>query len=221
MKDILLVVGNGKLATFFLHSHDIKTLSFDQKEHVDVNSTVLLHCGSGRQLDEALDFCKSYQMPMIQASTSVNIQDIEVDFPLVDAPNLSIPILRFLQELKHLSKSFASSNKTIKESHQSTKTSPPKTAIMMADILQVHEDQIISVREPIVQEEEFNIPKEYLNSHAIHEIEFFEEDVSITFKTQVFGKRTYILGAKKLLGTIDNLPARYIHISELIENGLI
>jgi len=117
-----------------------------------------------------------------------------------------------------MTKTFSNSQKKITESHQAKKNTPPKTAQLMADILHMNESEIVSIREPILQEETFNIPKEYLNSHAVHEIEFFEEDVCITFKTQVFGKRTYILGAKKLLSLMEKLPKRYIHIQELIEN---
>jgi hypothetical protein len=220
MASFLIVVGKGAFAQSFLDSSDIKTISFEKVDSNDLKQGALLHCGSGRQFEEALDFCKKHRMPMIQAS---NIQQarVDVDISFIEAPNLSIPILKFIHQLKKMAPHFTHAQKSLKESHQSTKKSLPETAFILADILHIKKDQIISVRDPIVQKEAFHVPDAFLNSHAIHEVELIEDDVALVLKTQVFGKRTYILGAKKLMSIIDTLPHRYIHISELIEEGLL
>src|SRR3989304_9326156 len=151
MRDTVYVVGHGKLASRIerdlsktgerLHSPFTLVVNWDSTPRTeDPSRTVLVHCGSGRQLPEALACCHANRVPLIQCATGVTYPTAfasELPFALVEAPNLSISMIKFLYLLEEMGPSFREYEISITESHQSTKTSPPGTALEIARLLGV------------------------------------------------------------------------------------
>ncbi len=236
MRDRVYVVGHGKLASR-IQSDLSKTAQQLQsplafvgnwdnlltKEN-DTSRMVLAHCGSGRQLYDVLEYCNTNRIPLIQCSTGISYPDgftSETAFPLIEAPNLSIPIIKFLYLLEEMEPLFREYDISITESHQKAKTSLPGTAMEMARLLGVEESHVKSIRDEDIQKNSLGIPQEHLSQHALHIIEILADECIITLRTEVHGLETYLTGFVRIIQGIDRVPPGRHKLTDLIRQRVI
>ena len=236
MRDIVYIAGHGKLASAILeHLPEIaqivptpikSVLNWDTSSHKenDVSRRVVVHCGSGQQLDDVLEYCQSNRVPFIQCSTGVTIPDNftgGMSFTIIDAPNLSIPIVRFLCVLEETGQLFSEYQISITESHQKAKTSIAGTAAEIAASLGVDRSEIKSIREAAIQKNLLNIPEEFISQHALHIIDIVGDKCAITLRTEVHGLETYVVGLARLINIIDRLPPGRHALKDLVLQHIV
>lgn len=197
----MIVAGQGALAqqlqsTFSQNGLGDLSFDFTHESLIDWKGTrcVLVHAGSGRQLEKCLDECGKLGFPIIQASTGQELPD-DVPVPVIDAPNLALPIVNMLvYGFPILGEILGNISVSIVESHQSSKKSVPGTARSIAEVLGVSADQIESVRCPSVQRV-LGVPEEHLDGHGYHWVNFSGLGVDVSVTTSVNGREAYGLGA--------------------------
>lgn len=231
MSEYIIIVGNGQLAKCFFEKIEhvsreeyntcLIPISFNnQEQNTSFHKSILLHIGSGRQLQEAITFCQKHHVLLIQGSSGLKPQlPKTLNFPYIEAPNLSLPIIKFMTMLRQSGHLFK--NSTITESHQKSKNTVPQTAINLANFLYVDEKNIKSIRDPEEQKHKYKIPDEFLEGHAYHEIHIKEKGVSVKFSTCVLGRDTYLHGVLEINKIKQKLKNKEYHISDLVDQGLI
>jgi 4-hydroxy-tetrahydrodipicolinate reductase len=199
----IFIVGVGKLANAILSSNfdslvgDIfpwPTSMVALKER-----SIVIHAGSGRQLDDCIRYCESTKSILIELSTGLKTEKFVPDFPLVICPNTSIMMLKTLNMLRQFGHNFHDYEITITESHQSSKTTEPGTAYNFAESLGLSQNKIISLRNAQVQREVIGIPEQYLDKHAYHKIVIKNHTDELSIETKVFGHDSYSNGVKEIL----------------------
>lgn len=199
----ILVVGRGKLAEELLQGLQGSAISrvvrWDGRGGLEGGARMVVHAGSGRELDEVVAFCSSSGSTLLNLSTGDAQLPSAPDFPLVLCPNVNMPMLRFMAMVKQAARHFRGQDIRITESHQSTKRTRPGTAIHLATSLGVPENEIRSERDPQTQREALGIPPEHLDRHAYHEIVISDPEVQIRLETLVLGKSAYASGLAKVI----------------------
>lgn len=236
MRDKVCVAGHGRLAqavqngllttAYKLETYPASVENYDNLEtdKTDSSRMVVIHCGSGRQLPDIIKLCNLNGVPMIQCSTGAVLPDGFLDnirFTLVNAPNLSIPIIKILYLLEQAGELFREYDISVTESHQSTKTSPPGTAYEISRLLGVNRQEVKSVRDENTQRHVLGIPEEYLSQHALHLIEIKDEGCEITLKTEIHGLDTYLRGLVRIISNIDRLEPGVYGLRDLVRDGVI
>ncbi|NJO70369.1 MAG: hypothetical protein HC830_14775 [Bacteroidetes bacterium] len=121
----IFVAGSGKLANAILISG--LTIPFCEilkwePQHQSIHErAILVHAGSGRQLNECMAFCSGSKSVFIELATGLNTEKMEVDFPLIICPNTSLLVLKTLHMVQKSSMHFKNYEISITESHQATK----------------------------------------------------------------------------------------------------
>jgi dihydrodipicolinate reductase len=195
-----------------------------ETEHRLLNETVvILHAGSGRQLNECIAFCARTKSVLIELSTGLETETIEADFPLIICPNTSILLLKTLKMLNTYGGTFHKYEITILESHQATKQTEPGTAYAFAKSLKFPVNKVISVREPEIQRNQIGISEEFLAKHAYHKIVIKDGQDELTIETKVLGHNSYTNGIKKLIEAVQklNLENRRYTVLEILDSGLL
>ena len=223
----IFVVGSGKLANALLNSG----LSFPSCEMAQWETgcshlqgkAIVVHAGSGRQLEECIDFCSRTKSVFIELATGLGTEKATPDFPLIICPNTSILVLKALQMVKANGKHFEGYDISITQSHQTTKTTEPGTAFAFADSLKFPHQRIESVRDPLIQQSKIGIPAEYLGKHAYHRILIKDGDDEVTIVTKVLGHKSYANGVKKIIEMVlqHKLENKKYTILELIGVGVL
>ncbi|MBN8555398.1 MAG: hypothetical protein J0L93_08140 [Deltaproteobacteria bacterium] len=240
----LVIVGSGNLAKVFAEKVEdfaqkeyqlkLHPISFDGSLPVKNSSSIktlkdlplkhslFLHLGSGRQLDEALKFCDVNKIPFIQASSgqTVNLSS-PIYFPYIEAPNLSLPIIKLLWLLNKKPGLFKNSTISIEESHQSSKTTVPATAQKFADLLKSSKENIKSIRDPKIQSQDWKIPEKFLDGHAMHRISIQGQGAEIFLETKIFGRETYLFGVLEILSIKSKLEPKKYSIEDLLGSHLL
>ncbi len=212
------VIGNGAFASSLIQFGN-EILAEQSKPgcvapYPTTQPTCVVHAGSGRQLDEALTLCRKHGIPLTHASTGITGDHDIAGIGYVEAPNLSLPIVKFMHLLELAGPLFASAKVSISESHQTTKTTVPGTAVFYANALGVSPSQIRSIRDP-KEQLALGIPQETLDAHAVHWIHCEEFGAAISFTSEVFGRKTYAHGMLEVGRWAQGLaPGRY-HVKEL------
>lgn len=221
------VVGAGKLATEIISSLKSPNIQSvvpwsDSTLHKD-EDIIVVHAGSGRELESVYTFCTEHQKPLIELATNISSNKSHSAFPLVVCPNTNILLLKFMAMISKFGTNFIEYDKTIIESHQSTKTSAPGTAYAIAKSLGVENEKVESVRDPFVQEKALGIPGPFLSRHAYHKITISDSTVSVTLETKVFGSTPYSAGLAKIIDAMitRKLEKRVYDVLEFIEQGWI
>lgn len=220
------IIGSGKLANELL-----KALNFEKNYRVlpwaDRNPqdtvAIVVHAGSGRELNEAISYCRQTNSSLIELSTDVDHQQ-DYLIPVVLCPNTNILMLKFMNMLEKSGQNFSQYQINITESHQSNKTSLPGTAVALANSLNIPSNRIESVRDIQKQQSEFGIPEQNLARHAYHRIEISDNDAcSITLETRVLGDSPYVGGVKDIIMAVGerSLEKRVYHVMEFIDNHWI
>lgn len=181
----------------------------------------VVHAGSGRELPEIADFCRERRAVLVELSTGTDAAALARDFPVVLCPNANILMLKFMAMLARSGHWFNRGRVTITESHQSSKTSVPGTAVAMAEALGVDPRAIVSVRDPAVQTDRFGLARQDLERHALHRIDIEEGACSITLETRVQGDAPYQDGVRRIIGAALSHPLenRSYDVLEFIDNG--
>ena len=223
----VLIVGSGKLASELLENLKSQSISavfpWVQRNLLQEGRKVVVHAGSGRELADVIIFCSQSNSILMELSTSGNLDVSKISFPTILCPNINILMLKFMAMLESYGHQFQEYEKTILESHQATKTSKPGTAINIANSFGVKTDQIISVRDPKIQENELGIPSAFLSRHAYHKISIADANVSITLETKVLGPAPYSSGLARIIEGISGraLEPKVYEVLEFIHNGWV
>lgn len=222
----VFIIGSGKLANALstglsvslceIHPWETACQKLNEK-------AILVHAGSGRQLDECWNYCTKTSSIFIELSTGLETEKKTPDFPLIICPNTSILVLKTLNMIKVHGSYFENYEISITESHQSTKTTEPGTAYTFANSLQYPHNKITSVRDPDIQLNNIGIPQEYLSKHAYHKIVIKDGDDEVTIETKVLGHNTYVNGVKRIIEAVlkQNLENRKYTILELIDRKML
>jgi len=223
----ILLVGSGKLAKAILQSNlsipSCEMIAWESSFQNSNEKAIIVHAGSGRQLQECFAFCERTGSVFIELSTGLETEKMHPQFPLIICPNTSILLLKTLAMIKAQGSSFEHYDISITESHQSTKTTEPGTAYAFAQSLQVPLDKIVSIRDPKVQEQEIGIPKEYLTKHAYHKIVISDGNDQVSIETKVLGHDSYAKGVKAIVEAVvqNRFENRKYSIFDLIDNKFL
>ncbi|WP_207531938.1 dihydrodipicolinate reductase C-terminal domain-containing protein [Desertivirga arenae] len=224
----VVVVGAGKLANAILSSNpdlrNCEVISWDMiNSEILSQEVIVVHAGSGRQLDDAVDFCAKTKSVLIELSTGLKTENMTPNFPLIICPNTSILLLKTISLLSDSRKYFEKEKIRIVESHQKTKTSAPGTAYKIAESLNIPFPEIESVREPERQLAEIGIPAAFLDRHAYHKIIIGEGSEQISIETKVLGHQSYVTGLWKIVEAVKDhvFENKRYSVLDLIGQNLI
>lgn len=223
----IYIVGSGKLANAVLSSNlefpEHEIIKWDANQKFSENRSIVVHAGSGRQLEECLIFCSKTNSIFIELSTGLKTESYSPDFPLVICPNTSILLLKTLLMVKSFGSNFKNYDISITESHQATKSTEPGTAFSFADSLHLDHKEIKSIRDPETQVNEIGISEAYLNKHAYHKIVITDKNDQVSIETKVLGHDSYVNGISSILATCmaHYLENKRYTILELIENNML
>lgn len=205
-KSAILIVGRGKLATELLNGLDSESISrvapWDDRDALTGDRCMVVHAGSGRELDDVIAFCSATGSILLDLSTGGSQFPATPTFPVIICPNVNMQMLSFMAMVKQAAGYFEGQDIRITESHQASKSTKPGTAIHLAQSLSVSENEIRSERDPKAQSEVLGIPTEFLDRHAYHEIVISAPEVEIRLETRVLGKSAYASGLAKVIDMI-------------------
>ena len=223
----IFVVGSGKLAKAILASdislQSCEIVKWEARYEALNEKAILIHAGSGRQLQECFEFCDRTQSVFIELSTGLETEEMNPNFPLIICPNTSILVLKTLNMIKANGRLFDNYEISITESHQSTKKTEPGTAYAFAHSLKFPLDKIVSVRNADIQRDTIRIPKEYLDKHAYHKIVIKDGSDEVTIETKVLGHDSYANGVKMITAAVlqNNFENKRYTILDLIDRDLL
>ena len=223
----IVVVGSGKLASAVLSLSTAypsgKVLRWDSECLSPTEKVLLIHAGSGRQLNECFEFCSKTKSTLIELSTGLETEDMQPDFPLILCPNTSLLVLKMMSLLKANGHHFEGFDISITESHQAPKKTEPGTAFSFADSLKLPRDKVVSIRDTDIQEHKIGIPPAYLDKHAYHRIEIKDGHDEIVIETKVLGHDSYAKGVKAIIDTVSKQPLenRKYSVLDLIDKQLL
>lgn len=220
----VLIVGTGKLATELLNElsleEQFEIVPWSKASPVKVQS-ILVHAGSGRELQEVIAYCRETRSVLIELATGSEWEASAPGFPVVVCPNTNILMLKFMNMLAKSGHLFNGGNVRVTESHQAGKTSTPGTAVAMAESLGLGAVDVVSVRDPEQQQSVLGIPPEHLGRHAFHCIAIEDAACSIVMETRVYGSSPYASGVAQIISAVraHELESRVYAINEFIEKG--
>lgn len=203
----VLIVGRGRLAAELLQGLKgpgiARVLPWEEREGAGGGPRMVVHAGSGRELDEVFDYCAKGGAVLLDLSTAGSRYPETLEFPVVVCPNVNMAMLSFMAMVRRSAGLFRGLDIDISESHQASKKTSPGTAVHLARSLGVPETAIRSERDPQVQREVLGIPEEFLDRHACHEIVIRDAQVEIRMQTRVLGKSAYASGLSQLIGIVS------------------
>lgn len=205
----ILIVGRGKLADELVRGLDSPAISrvvrWDDRDPGTDGHYMVVHAGSGRELNDVIGFCSETGSTLLDLSTEGSPFPATISFPVVICPNVNMQMLCFMAMVKHASGYFRGQDIRIAESHQATKSTRPGTALYLARSLSVPESGIRSERDPKVQSEVLGIPTSYLDRHAYHQIVIRDPEVEIRLESRVLGKSAYASGLARIIGMLSGM----------------
>lgn len=215
-----VIVGSGRLVATLKDYFDgrVAVSTLDDAEGA---YTALIHAGSGRELTDAMDWCASSGTPFIQASSGLERRLPETfAFPLIEAPNLALPVAVFLEQLPRLAAALKSvgMTATLMESHQPAKKTIAVTAQHIADIVGLSHE-IRSLRHPPEQVAR-GVPESWVRHHGYHWLTFRGNlGISLEMNVKVNGGGPYGDGAHQLLERLNGrtLEHRRYTMAEVLE----
>jgi dihydrodipicolinate reductase len=205
----ILIVGRGKLADELLHELHGPAISrvvrWDERDFRTDEPYMVVHAGSGRELDDVIGFCAETGSTLLELSTGDSQYPAAISFPVVICPNVNMQMLYFMAMVKQTSGYFRGQDIRIAESHQASKSTRPGTALYLARSLGIPETEIRSERDPKVQSEVLGIPDAFLDRHACHQIVIREPQVEIRLESRVLGKSAYASGLARIIGMLSGM----------------
>jgi len=222
----VIIVGAGRLATELLNAMQLDTplklIAWRNASHIK-SCSIVVHAGSGRELQEVIAFCHKTNSVLIELATGSALETLVPTFPVLMCPNTNLLMLKFMSMLKTTGHLFKGYDIRVTESHQAEKTSTPGTAVAIAQSLSVASSDIVSVRNPDEQNTLLHIPKEHLARHAFHQVSIQDAVCSVTMETRVYGPSPYASGVSQIIAATyaHKLDNRIYAINEFIENGWV
>jgi len=222
----VLIVGSGKLATELLDKPSLGAPHFVRRwsrASITEGPSVVVHAGSGRELDEVIAYCRETNSALIELATGSKLEIASPAFPVVLCPNTNILMLKFMNMLARSGKLFKGYHIEVTESHQAEKRSAPGTAIAIAQSLGLAANEVVSVRDPEEQLMALGIPPEHLSRHAMHGILIEDGACRILLESRVYGASPYADGVAKIVSAVASyqLENRVYAIDEFIEHGWV
>jgi 4-hydroxy-tetrahydrodipicolinate reductase len=154
------------------------------------------------------------------------------DIPAVVVTNFSTPVVIFQEMIRFAGKNFPGALKGFKllrkESHQSGKKDPSGTMIASQNDFSallgepVTTEQIMMVRDPLVQELELGISQQYLGGHGFHTYTLVSPDgtVELQFSHNILGRNTYIpLQAIRFLAARRDIKGKVFYMVYVLRAG--
>ena len=218
----LMIIGRGKMADLLM-STPIAGVDFvsNVRENFEparmVNGPlagtdeIIVHVGSGRLLPYVVHYCTKWNVPLIQASSSLknSVGEVigipeSVDFVAINAPNLALPVAALFKILPGFGKMIQSigGKVDVVESHQASKTSAPITAQKIAGFFGRPPEKVASIRNVDIQQHDLGVPKEFLDGHGYHYITIQSCGVLLQISTKVNGRLPYVDGLEVLIQKI-------------------
>lgn len=220
----VIVVGAGKLAKELLAalpSGDVGEVVPWAAEGLPAEKSVVVHAGSGRELQAVAAYCAATQSPLVELSTGSTLEQAALGFPVVLCPNTNLLMLKFMAMLERSGHLFRGYRIGLIESHQAQKSSVPGTAVSMALALGLAPGDIHSVRDAEVQQRVLQISPEHLARHAYHQVLIEDGSCSVKLETRVYGDAPYADGVAHIVAGVRDRPleSRRYSIMEFIDNG--
>lgn len=222
----VLIVGSGKLASELLNklslSAPFTARSWSSAPDVQGRS-VVVHAGSGRELDAVIAYCRKTNSILVELATGSKIEAASPNFPVVLCPNTNILMLKFMNMLAKSGRLFEDYRIELTESHQAEKQSTPGTAVVIAQSLRLPVESVISVRNREEQLTILRIPPEHLDRHAVHSIIIDDGTCRVLLETRVYGSSPYADGVSKIVSAVATRPLenRVYAIDEVVEHGWV
>jgi len=219
----VVIVGTGKLASELLASHQLdhpfQVVPWGRQ--VEGEPAIVVHAGSGRELEAVAAFCRATASPLIELSTGSALEREAPEFPVLLCPNTNILMLKFMAMLETSGHLFRGYQVELLESHQASKSSVPGTAMAMAESLGLAPGAIRSVRDPQVQQGELGIAAADLPRHAFHRLSISDGACSLRLETRVQGAAPYAAGVSRIVEAVHGkaLEKRLYPIMEFITRG--
>jgi len=226
-KTRIIIVGAGKLAQAIRASTQLasnrEVSNWETFDKHNLAASIVIHAGSGRQLDEVIDFCADSKSTLIELATGTSTEHRPINFPTIICSNTALALVKFMFMLSTSGALFKDYKITVEESHQATKGSVPGTAVDIAHSLGVPAGDIVSCRDTDEQEWRLGIPTAFLAGHAFHRIAIQDGDSSIVFETKVLGHRPYVEGVIAIVKAIENnsLEPRKYAVIDFVRSGWI
>jgi 4-hydroxy-tetrahydrodipicolinate reductase len=220
----IYIAGSGKLAQELMNA--LAALAGDsirpwQGTPKPLERCVVVHAGSGRELAQLVQFCEQSSSILLELATGTQLEHSPPNCPVVLCPNTNILMLKFMHMLERNGHLFAGYPTTLTESHQSSKTSVPGTAVSMARSLGLSPSSIQSLRDPSTQERELGFAAADLSRHAFHRIQISDGACQVQLEAKVVGEAPYARGVWSILDAALRHPLehRIYPVAEFIENG--
>lgn len=166
-----------------------------------VNSNAELYCATG--------------VPFVIGTTGGDRQKLtetirKSGISAVVATNMAVPVVMFQAMIHFAAENFKRSldgfKLVIRESHQAQKPDPSGTAVSLLESFEtlgvpLKKEQIVMVRDPVIQEVEMGIPKQYLGGHGYHTYTLLSPDgtVALQFSHNILGRSVYVDGALRAI----------------------
>lgn len=222
----VLIVGSGKLASELLNGLSLAA-RFTIDRWSDAPSvqgrSVVVHAGSGRELEDVIAYCKETNSVLVELATGSAIESAPPTFPVILCPNTNILMLKFMNMLAHSGRLFEGYRIQLTESHQTQKRSSPGTAVAIAQSLRLSDQDVISVRDQEEQLTALRIPPEHLGRHAVHSIAIEDRSCRVLLETRIYGSSPYADGVSKIVSAVATHPLenRVYAVDEFIEHGWV
>ena len=223
----VIVVGSGKLAGELLGAlrdedgnRVLPWTGEGEGEGLRTEKSVVVHAGSGRELDAVSAFCEATRSPLVELATGSTLEHGAAGFPIILCPNTNLLMLKFMAMLQRSGDLFRGYRIGLTESHQAQKSSVPGTAVSVAQALGAAPGDIRSVRDVEVQRGALQIPQEHLARHAYHEVLIDDGSCSVKLETRVYGDAPYAHGVARIVAAVQERPLanRRYSIMEFIDN---
>ncbi|MCK5475551.1 MAG: dihydrodipicolinate reductase [Candidatus Pacebacteria bacterium] len=175
---------------------------------------VIVDFSKGSPEENCSMFCEC-GVPFVMGTTGVNMETMKEmvensNISAVIAPNMATPIVALQAMLEYVAKNFPSAfsgySLKIEESHQEEKVDTSGTAIAVERLLNatgaVSDDNgILSIRNPLIQERLYGVPKEYLKGHGYHKYSLVSSDgtVVINIGHNINGRNIYVDGTMRAI----------------------
>jgi 4-hydroxy-tetrahydrodipicolinate reductase len=226
----VLIAGTGKLATELLNALQLASplqlaawaqRGDDLAPNLTPARAIVVHAGSGRELDDIIAFCTATHSPLIELSTGSAIEAAPRAFPVVLCPNTNILMLKFMAMLETSGHLFSAYRVLLTESHQASKTSVPGTAVDIARSVGLSADAIVSVRDAAVQHTRLSIPEDALGRHAYHQVLIDDGACRIQLETRVTGDAPYAQGVAQIVAAVAAHPLddRVYPVMDFVHQG--
>ncbi len=217
------IVGQGQLATELLKGLrvDGTVAAWPSADCAGGQPSVVVHAGSGRELDAVVAYCRASQSPLIELSTGSALEGQDMGFAVVVCPNTNILMLKFMSMVQRSGHLFNNHQVRLTESHQAQKTSVPGTAVSLAQALGVPVDAVESVRSVPAQRERLQVPQAHLARHAVHEVVIEDGLCSVRLESRVYGEAPYAHGVGQIVAAVlaHPLQPRCYNVMEFVEQG--